>query len=343
LISKFEANSKNTLAGLQELTHSFDILGRTTHEMAQTEVEGSPKKTDEVDFASMADAGEDSENKQSGVDEEREEQESEKLLTALEVDEKTKKDATHLNEATQKLAILFNQGQSEYNKLMHSMMADEIDEEAGAENKEGETKKQSPVSNDIPSLLKKIATLTRGQELSRLKAGAIEVQWIADRDKFRDEKRILERKLETSLIKLDVATGKTRFLEQVERDPNMVSNIISKSEFDEIERQLRDMSEEKAEIQKEMTETQAQFKALNTKVYEAERSQGEDKQKIMDLIKAADGFAKKEAKFDDLLQQERDSFAQKTSDLRDQCEEAKKKCIEMVELKEKAQVSARLS
>ena len=40
-----------------------------------------------------------------------------------------------------------------------------------------------------------------------MKAGAVYVQWIADREKFKEQKRVLERKLETSLIKLDVATG----------------------------------------------------------------------------------------------------------------------------------------
>ena len=76
---------------------------------------------------------------------------------------------------------------------------------------------------------------------------------------------------------------------------------------------------------------QSQFKALNTKVYEAERSRGDDRQKIMDLTKAAEVSAKNEAAFDELLQQERDALNQQTSDLRVQCDEAQKKCRELEE------------
>ena len=86
-------------------------------------------------------------------------------------------------------------------------------------------------------------------------------------------------------IKLQVASAKKRFGEQIERDPNMVGDVVSSAEYEEALGAAKEAKEEARLAREEKIATEKQFAALKTKVYEAERSKNDDKARIAELEK----------------------------------------------------------
>ena len=258
-ITKFNANSKTAYSELMELAASFEVMETSTGEV--NEVKTAPGAAEISAPTTSSFSGET--KTEVTVDNEEE-------ATLMDTDAfkgQAKIAENRKSAATNKLNQLFQSGHREYNQLVMSMS--DVDDGGASE-----------MQALVPTLNRKVVALTHALQMSQLKADAISLQWVTDKQKFHAESLKLHKTLEVIDIKLQVATGKSRFDEQTARDPNMVRNVVSIAEFDELKRQMDEKNHELTvmlEAAKEVTSTIA---GLKTRIYEAERGQAEDKARI---------------------------------------------------------------
>jgi hypothetical protein len=194
-------------------------------------------------------------------------------------------------------------------------MADDGDEEESGPAKEAEA--------IVPMLQRKVTSLTNAFQLASIKADAVGVQWIADKEKFYDETNKMQKTMEIMDIKLQVATGKTRFSEQVMRDPNMVSNVVSRAEYDELRRQLQEQKQEMAIADVENKEIKSEFASLKTRAYEAERTKGDMEAVISSQTKELKKAATEAEKLVKEIASADEKFAEKQKGLLQELERTK--------------------
>ena len=267
-ISKFNANSKTAYQELTELASSFktmrDSIGDVdaTASSVMKNADSAPSSSAETKIETYRDDA----GAHNGMN-------SSDPLDAETLNASTTLALKIKSAATTKLAHIFSKGQKEYNSLVMSMASVDGDEEVT---------EQMAI---VPTLNRKILALTHSLQMSQLKADAVQVQWVTDKEKFLAETKKMQKSIEIMDIKLQVATGRSRFNEAVERDPNMVRNVVSVAEYDALKLMLEDKDREMMRVLADSKEVTASFAALKTRVYEAERSQAEDKARIQGFDK----------------------------------------------------------
>ena len=154
-----------------------------------------------------------------------------------------------------KMSGIFNKGKNEYTKIIDSMKSDKDLEMANATSIEQKAAM-------VPVLRTKIRKLKKNEEVIELKFRAIEIQMKSDRAKFLDIIDLNKKEIQLLTKKLQNYDSKHRNDEQINRDPNMVENAVSKADFEEALLKCENLKEvilkeglAKIELEKELHET----------------------------------------------------------------------------------------
>jgi hypothetical protein len=280
LISKSNATRMNSLETLKDLQESFQEMKQSSNYEKLMEEIGPIVSINEDEGTST---GPESEGKEAADGEET----SFSIVPIKTLASEAKEQKYRLAEATTRLNKIFETGHKEYNDLVLSMTssfddgAQAVDADIRVDGDDTEVIQEAL----IPMLQKKMAQLSASLEMTTLKSEALTVQLIADKAMFVEKESKMQRTIEALDIKLQVATNKKRFGEQIERDPNMVGGIVSQAEYDEAVRERNEAREETKKAKKEVEDTQKEFAALKTRAYEAERTKADNEAKITQLEK----------------------------------------------------------
>jgi len=314
-ISKFNANSKTAYSELMELAASFEVMQTSTDEV--NDATGSPStETAAPAQTTSSFSGETKTETDADVG-------AEEDFALMDTDAFKGQATLAMSRkfaATAKLNQLFQSGHKEYNQLVMSM-ADVDDGEA------------SEMQALVPMLNRKIVALTHSLQMSQLKADAVSLQWVTDKQKFHTETLKLQKTLEIVDIKLQVATGKSRFDEQTQRDPNMVRNVVSIAEYNDLKRQMDEKNAELTHMMEASKEVTTAMTALKTRIYETERSQADDKARINGFDRDMKKVLQEKEKLERDLQGADAKAAEQNKAVLEQLETTKQ---QMLEIKENA-------
>ena len=274
LILKSNATRQKSLETLKELSEAF--VEMKTSATVDNIVQPKNEEEGESELKAQAEDGQTQVDPYKPV-----------FVPASQLEKEVMEQRERTNEAMKKLNKIFSSGQKEYNDLVMSM-ASSFDD--GAKAVDGDLRVDGDDADAIqealiPMLQKKLMHASHALEMATMKADTMGVQIINDKALYIEKEGEMQRKINVLEVKLQVASAKKRFAEQIERDPNMVPNVVSSVEYEEALGEAREAQEAARLALEAKAETEAQFAALKTKVYEAERSKADDKQRIKDLEK----------------------------------------------------------
>lgn len=220
-LASFDANSKSTIERLKDLVGSFVNMKDSMNEIDEDINEGDKAPTMRVVHSQGGSTREDGE-----VDDDDTGIEEEEIAVPEEVTRSIKEQRSKVSQATRRLSNLFASGHKEYNNLMLSMTSsyDTGDSDVVVDGDDPKAIEEAL----IPGLQKKVHSLSTALEIATAKSEALSIQLLADKGKFMDDVAKIQRTKDLLEIKLTVAESKKRLLDQYERDPNMISNLITK-------------------------------------------------------------------------------------------------------------------
>ena len=112
-------------------------------------------------------------------------------------------------------------------------------------------------------LTQKVDVLTKALGLSQLKSQSLTVQWVADKARYEDLLGTKTRELDSVQHKLLLQDSRNRLYEQMQRDPNMVSNVVTKAEHDALKKEKLDIENELQEKTVLCTQQQTEIATLS--------------------------------------------------------------------------------
>jgi hypothetical protein len=304
LINKANHNKKSSLETLNDLSVSFEAMKKSSnYEKLLEELnrdnddeEGKERSASAAEKTASAERGRDdsSSSSSSSSSNSSSDPRHKDIVPAHTLEAEAKEQRIRLKEATGKLNKIFASGQKEYNELVLSMAAgfddgaQALDADIRVDGDNAEVIQEALV----PMLQKKINHLGSALEMTTLKAEAFSLQLITDKAHFVEKENKLQRTVQALEVKLQVASNKKRFQEQIDRDPNMVQGVVSRGEYDEALQMLADSKEEAKKARAEAETIKLEFAALKTRAYEAERDKVDDKAKIAQMERELKNAAK---------------------------------------------------
>ena len=209
-----------------------------------------------------------------------------------------------------KMSGIFNKGKNEYSKIIESMKSDKDLEMANATSIEQKAAM-------VPVLRTKIKKLKKNEEVVELKFRAIEIQMKSDRAKFLDIINLNKKEIQLLTKKLQNYDSKHRNDEQINRDPNMVENAVSKAEFEEALLKCENLKEvilkeglAKIELEKELHEVKFDLEQAHSQIMDLKLANDR-------MLLQIDELKDKENRFNLLLAEKQEEHAREVKSIQD--------------------------
>ena len=222
--------------------------------------------------------------------------------------------------ASERLTAMFKAGKSEYDTLLRSM-TDSYQSNVNSDIKvDGDNVAQIEEAI-IPMLTKKVEVLSKALELSQLKAQAITVQLVADRAHHEE---LLAQSVKSAAElqnKLLVEDARNRLYEQMQRDPNMVSNVVTRAEHDLLKKEKQDVDKQLQERSEECARQRAEISTLSDEGKKAKAELMEAGFKLEQLSSQVSSLERKVEVGEDRLKREVADYEARIAQMQEQAKD----------------------